>query len=175
MKLSLICFLLLSSCNSMKEKSCSAEQARQDVFSGKKLSQQLQILSQKCGPQFDSNAYTQEYASALTEFCTEAQGFAFAANGEMYQDTCPQESGFLNSFSLGKQVFEKKERKSFLQKEVFGIEARLQAEDISYSESKRLRYDLRKHQNEIRQIRDEIQRLKLKADFSQEIQNEIGK
>lgn len=133
--------LLAVSCSTFSREQCAKmdwyEQGQKTALRGQTARQGAMYFGREChaehGIKMDENAFARGYATGLKEFCTPQFTFKFAADGGLYQNTCPQgtETQVLTQYQSGRMIFlEKKltelqEKTSSLESEISKLEGKV--------------------------------------------------
>lgn len=110
----------------------------------------------------DFSSYQQGYDNGLLLFCTPRNGFIKGKSGYQYDGICPEkvESGFLQGYDGGREIYEYSQKSSSLNNEMQAIDNRMAALDHRIREEERILFRDEVTRNERRRIYRMIEDLK---------------
>lgn len=108
-----LCLLLISGCSHMSRDECLTMNWHTagvaDAAEGAPKSRVVQYsqVCSKYSAKVDRTLYAQGYQEGIAHYCTKANGFEVAQNGDEYSDVCPAnlESDFLSGWSAGHEFW----------------------------------------------------------------------
>jgi hypothetical protein len=151
--------LLLSACATLNEQECRsgdwAAVGYRDGQNGRPASR-LDEHRKACseyGVSPKPRVYEEARERGLNFYCTPANGLAVGRRGEGYAGVCPNwsEGEFLQTYTIGRDVFEARQRVDRLENEQRNLETRLRKTD---------------KKDEIHHLSDEMRRLHMERDFA---------
>jgi hypothetical protein len=161
----------LSGCATISEDKCLAgnwqELGYRDGSNGVKRDKASKIadICVKYGVEMDFDAYISGFERGLPNYCTYERGFALGENGSSYNQLCagPLAVDFAPGYDEGRAVYEVyKEHKSLISiyesklDDIAGVRGRLETEDLSAEDEKRLRKKLRRFRRQAEDMKIDI-------------------